>query len=167
MKLADTSQHVSFTLIADAHVARVLDARLGIIEVDLSGRLLFVNAKAMEIWGISEWRGKTLRDLFSDTRTYDQIQFHVANRKRGLSEEYEIEITRLSDQHQIPIRIAGWPVTDEEGRVREAISIIRSMEVAHAIRGFNKYIAEAKSSSELLVGIAEETYGSFPLTLLP
>jgi len=144
--------------IAGSWIGEVFDASpLGILQVDLSGRVMYLNEKGLSIWGLKGWEGKTVRDLFSDEATYGQIQAHMAKRRQGKSEEYEVEITRASDKKRIPIKIAGWPVATVEKGIVGAISIIRSMETEKVVQGFNWFIAEATTTAQLLQGIAEET----------
>jgi PAS domain S-box-containing protein len=153
--------------IAGSWIGQVFDASpLGILHVDLSGRVLYMNEKSLSIWGFEGWEGKTIRDLFTDEATYRQIQSHIAKRRQRVSEEYEVEITRSSDGKRIPIRIAGWPLGTPGKGVVGAISIIRSLEVDKIVQGFNWHIAEATTAPDLLAGIAAETRKVLAVELL-
>ena len=159
MKSSGDQAQANSVGIAGSWIGEVFDASpLGILQVDLSGRVMYLNEKGLSIWGLKGWEGKTVRDLFSDEATYGHIQAHMAKRRQGKSEEYEVEITRASDKEkEYQSRLLDGRSLPWKKGIVGAISIIRSMETEKVVQGFNWFIAEARTTAQLLQGVAEET----------
>src|ERR1700741_4684101 len=103
----DTGSNVFLKIRAlEGWVACIFDeSPVGIVRTDLQLRLKYANKKAMEICGISSWENINILDLVPNSETVELLKEKLANRQRGLSEEYEVEVLRKSDGRRIPIKI--------------------------------------------------------------
>src|SRR5215831_18155225 len=104
-------------------IARTFDASpLGILRVDLNFGITYANKKAMEMCGIGSFGGRSVLEFVPDENTIALLREKLANRQKGLSEEYESEIVRESDHRRIPIKVAAMPAFDRDGNVAGAVS---------------------------------------------
>src|SRR6266850_2092173 len=111
-------------------IASIFDqSPVGIVRTDLLFRLIYANRKAAEIFGLDSWESLNIRDLVPNRETMELLEEKLANRQRGLSEEYEAEILRQSDGRRVPIKITAMPAMDGAGKIIGAVSIIRSLEL--------------------------------------
>jgi PAS domain S-box-containing protein len=131
---------------------------LGVMEVDVEDRILYVNRAMEKVTGYSfeEMKGKIAGELFlvneKDKKTLsDQDQI----RKKGKESVYEINLVRKSGQ-EVTLVISGAPVLDANGRIRGSVGIhwdvtkIRQIEKQLVEEQINqeKYILEAKLQAE-------------------
>jgi PAS domain S-box-containing protein len=149
--------------LGESWIAEVFDkCPLGIVQTDHDGKLLYLSNTGISISGIVDWESKSLRDIFADEETFTFVQKQIQTRPRGMSEEYEGEITRQSDGKKIPIRISAMPVTSPEGKVAGGLSIFRSLELEKAVKQLDDLNDQARSSSELLTQVARFAAGVIP-----
>jgi PAS domain S-box-containing protein len=151
--------------IGGSWMADVFDrSLLGIVQTDTLGNVLYVNPKGNEICGYADLRSKTLHDLFPDAESYGRIQQQLAARHRGLSDEYEIQVTR-EDGRTVPISVSSMPVISEFNEVGGAISIFRSLELEKARLLFDQAVSSAENIEDLLGRIALLTMEAIPFDL--
>ncbi len=138
---------------------------LGVVSVNMDRQILYANPKALEIFGVETWLGKTVRDLIPDQENLAIVDSQLAKRQKGLSDEYEVQITRFRDGKRIPVKVAAMPVMDSSGMVVGAIGIIRSLELERTIQAIDKHIQTFRSGAEILEAVAEETRKLVPFDL--
>ena len=144
-------------------IARTFDASpLGIVRVGLDFRMTYANKKAMEMCGISSFEGQSVLDFVPDQKTKSLLEEKLANRQRGLSEEYETEILRASDHRRLPIKVAAMPAFDRDGNVAGAVSILRSLEVEQAWKAIDVAVQTSDTCEKLLATVAKYTKRVIP-----
>ena len=99
-------------------IARTFDASpLGILRIGLDFGITYANKKAMDMCGISSFEGRSVLEFVPDEKSSGLLKEKLANRQKGISEEYETEIVRLSDHHRLPVKVAAMPAFDRDGNV--------------------------------------------------
>jgi PAS domain S-box-containing protein len=154
--------HPDGTSIANTWIARVFDScPLGIVQIDLAGRIQYANAQAASMMGMPQWAGKTLFDLVLDPATSDLVRSQLSERLQGVTGDYQLEIKRADDGRKIAIQVAAMPV-GEPGSVTGAVAIIRSLEIERAVLAFNQSVASAKTAADVLQAVAASTQRVVP-----
>src|ERR1700751_5200915 len=151
----DTGSNVFLKIRAlEGWVASFFDeSPVGIVRTDLQLRLKYANKKAMEICGISSWENLTILYLVPNGESMALFEEKLANRQKGLSEEYEAEILRKSDGRRLPIKITAMPAMDSKGKIAGAVSIIRSLELEQACQLMDKCVQTAHDAQSLLKAV--------------
>jgi len=134
----------------------------GIIKVDTAERFTYANFKALEMFGMNEWGNKELKDVFPDDDNYMILKRQLEKRKMGLSDEYEIELTRLSDEKRIPVKISAIPETDLKGNVVGSLAIVRSMLLERTVEAIHNHVATIHDGQEILQEVAKEVEHIIP-----
>ncbi|MCK4817986.1 GAF domain-containing protein, partial [bacterium] len=135
---------------------------LGIVKLDTKGAFTYANAKALEICGTDTLQGKTVKDILPDEKNFATVETNLARRKTGLSDEYELEITRLNDGKRIPLVISAMPVTDLSGNVLGSMAIMRNMLQEKTIEAIHKHIITIRDGKQILEAVAKETQQVIP-----
>jgi len=138
---------------------------LGIAKVNLKEQITYLNRKAFEIMGMDKWEQKALRDVFPDEKNYKIVRSELKRRKKGMSDEYEIEITRLNDKKRVPVMISAFPETDLKGNVTGTMAIIRNIVREKAVEAIHKHIESERGRHALLKAVAEEMERVIPFQL--
>lgn len=138
---------------------------LGIAKVNLKEQITYLNRKAFEIMGMDKWEQKALRDVFPDEENYKIVRSELKRRKKGVSDEYEIEITRLNDKKRVPVMISAFPETDLKGNVTGTMAIIRNIVREKAVEAIHKHIESERGGQALLKAVAEEMERVIPFQL--
>jgi PAS domain S-box-containing protein len=128
---------------------------LGILRVNLNLEITYANPAMMEIAGLTDWTGKKVQDLIVDNTNLELVKERFANRRRGLSEQYEAEIVRIDDGRRAAVTIAAMPLFNTSGDVVGAISIIRSIAVEKAIQAFDQHLERCSTAADVLREIAQ------------
>lgn len=135
---------------------QVLDrSPLGILKASLSGEINYINRELLQILGITEWKGKTIKDILGDGEAWQTIKRGLERRKMGLSDEYPVDIPR-PDGQTVPIMISSAPETDSKGMPTGAMAIVRSLEKEKVIAAMNQHINQEKNWETLLEKVAKE-----------
>jgi PAS domain S-box-containing protein len=146
------------TCIAGTWLERVFfNSPLGIIQVDRDGRIEYANPYAESLLGFQSFVGLTILDLAPDKQVADFLKTKLAERVQGEASDYEVELKRIDDGKKFPVHVAAMPVLADDGCVTGAIAILRNLEIERATKAFNLRIATARSTRDLLAGIAKET----------
>lgn len=139
-------------------IARTFDTSpLGILRIGLDFRITYANKKAMDICGIASFAGRRVLEFVPDEKTIKLLKEKLANRQKGLSEEYETEIVREYDGRRIPVTVAAMPSFDRDGNVSGAVSIFRTLELERASQAINHCVQTSRTSVDLLRAVAEQT----------
>ena len=138
-------------------IATVFDnSPLGILRVNLNLEITYANRAMMEIAGLDDWNGKTVQDLIPGNANLELVKERFANRRRGLSEQYEAELERIDDGRRVAVTIAAMPLFSTGGEVVGAISIIRSIAVEKAVRALYRHLERCSTASDVLREIAHQ-----------
>ncbi|MFX1554585.1 MAG: PAS domain S-box protein [Promethearchaeota archaeon] len=134
----------------------------GIAKVNLKEQITYLNYSGLKILGMDKREKKTLRDVFPDEKNYKKVREQHQSRKKGLSSEYEAEITRISDKKRVPVMISAMPETDLKGNVVGSIAMFRSRFKESAIEAIHKHIGTNRNREKLLTAVAKETEKIIP-----
>lgn len=134
----------------------VLDeSSLAIVEVDLQRRIRYANPAAIRLLGApANCLGLSLDLLFVDEGSRKRIDREIERRRAGFIGNYRVIARRLSDGHEIPLQITGFPISDERGEVVIGLGLLRSLEqqeLTEAIRQLNR---PGQDPEALLSGLA-------------
>src|SRR5580765_6236549 len=144
-------------------IARTFDASpLGILRIGLDFGITYANKKAMDMCGINSFEGRSVLDFVPDEQSSSLLKEKLANRQKGISEEYETEIVRLSDNRRLPVKVAAMPAFDRDGNVAGAVSILSSLELERARRAMDRAVQTSHTCAELLQAVAEFTKQVIP-----
>jgi PAS domain S-box-containing protein len=135
---------------------------VGILRVDTDLNIVYANRVMLGIAGLVDWQGKRIQDIVSDQRSLNLINAKFVNRLKGLTEEYEMEITRADDGKKIPVAVAAMPLLDSRGEVTGAVSIIRDTSLDKAIQSFDKRLKLCTTSADVLREIAVQAEKLIP-----
>jgi PAS domain S-box-containing protein len=127
---------------------------LGIVRVNLKLDITYANRALLDITGMTDWTGTNIHDIVPDEQNFARISSRFRRRRKGFSDQYEIELTRVNDGKRIPVKVAAMPVRDGSKKVVGAISIIRDISVEKAIQAFDKHLERCSSASDILREIA-------------
>ncbi|MFC1516259.1 GAF domain-containing protein [Thermodesulfobacteriota bacterium] len=137
----------------------------GIVKVDTFEQFTYANHMALEIMGLPTWKSKYIRDIFPDDENYGILKKQLEKRKKGFSDEYEADITRISDDQKVPVKISAIPETDLRGNVVGSLAIVRSLLLDKTVEGIHKHIATIHDGQEILEAVAKETQKVIPNAL--
>lgn len=137
-------------------------ARFGITKVNLKEQITYLNHAAFEILGMDKWEEKTLRDIFPDEENYNTVKSHFETRKKGFSDEYKVEITRVRDKKRVPVMISAMPETDLKGNVVGSMAIVRNIALEKVVEAIHEHIETSRDGQELLTAVAKETEKIIP-----
>jgi PAS domain S-box-containing protein len=126
----------------------------GVLRLDLHLRLTYANPKGLEILGMDTWEGRTIRDVVPDAKNFQIIRRQLARRRRGLVDEYQVEITRFTDKERIPVMISAMPETDLQGQVVGVRAQVRSLVLQKATEAIHTCLATPCSCQEMLRAVA-------------
>jgi PAS domain S-box-containing protein len=141
---------------AEREFLRVFErSPLGILQANLSGEITYANEMLLEIMGIEEWKGKTIKDIIGPGDALSQVEEGLERRKRGLSDEYQVDIIR-PDKQMVPVMISAGPVTDLNRKPTGTMAIVRSMKQEQIVASIYKHIGEERNWKILLEKVAEE-----------
>jgi PAS domain S-box-containing protein len=130
---------------------------LGIIRVNGNLEFTYANRAAQDMIGVKNIEGVEISDFIRDEESRKTVRQQFERRKKGQSDEYEIEINRVDDGRALPVRIAATPEFDNMGNIIGALSIVRSLESERVAQVFHRHIEVCRDWDELLTAIAEET----------
>src|SRR5271165_1532505 len=135
---------------------RIFDrSPIGVMRIDTEGRCTYSNAKVSWIWGVTSLEGHTVRDLFLGDENLPVVEDQLKQRfEHGEANEYEALATRLRDNRQVPVRIAGTPEFDPQGQIVGSIAIIRDISLEQAIEHINHLLTLLRNTKELLESVA-------------
>lgn len=135
---------------------------LSVAKVNRSGEITYLNQKALETLGLDRFEKKTLKDVFRDKENLGLVEKELKKRKRGLSNEYEVEVTRFSDKKSIPVMISASPETDIGGNIIGTVAIIRNLTAQKTMEAIHRHIETIQDSKELLRAVAKEVKSVIP-----
>jgi PAS domain S-box-containing protein len=157
--------YANFTNISRAMevVNQVFDkAPLGVLKTNRKGKIIYANPSMMYMCGMDNWQGKKLRDIAPDKKNYEKVSKGLEKRLKGISGEYNIEITRIDDKKRIPVRISAFPETDLDGKkVIGSFAIIQNLTRDR----MHRHIETIRNVEELLTAVAVETRLLVPFDL--
>lgn len=136
----------------------------GMARVDFEGRFKYANPKALEIFGLETWEGRTLWEVFQD-EDHKIVAAQLELREQGQGDEYEADVTRVSDRRRIPVKIYSRPETDLQGKAIGSLAMLRNLEGERAIAEMHKAIETIPNGREILQEIATQTYRRMPYDL--
>ena len=132
------------------------ESSLAIVEVDMQRRIRYANPAAIRLLGApADYLGLSLDLVFVDESSKKLVDREIERRRAGFIGNYRAVAKRLSDGHEIPLQITGFPVTDEHGEVVIGLGLLRSLEqqeLTNAIRQLNQ---PGQKPEELLGGLAD------------
>src|SRR6476620_1027962 len=87
-------------------------AQIGVVEVDLDGRMTYANPTGMDLLGLSSFRDVALQTLFVDPSVFDQ---QLSDRKAGLIGSYRTHVRRADDNEKLSLQVTAIPYRDKHG----------------------------------------------------
>jgi PAS domain S-box-containing protein len=129
---------------------------LAVAKLTLKGEFTYMNPVALRVFGLEGWEGRTTRDIFPNDETHSKVISQLARRQAGLSDEYEIEITRPSDRKKVPVSIAAMPETDLHGEVIRSMAIVRDLSLEKVSDKIHNDIASSMNAPEMLAKVIQE-----------
>jgi PAS domain S-box-containing protein len=131
----------------------VLDeSSLAIVEVDMQRRIRYANPAALRLLGApANYLGLCLDLVFVDEASKKRVDKEIERRRAGFIGNYRVIARRLSDGHQIPLQITGFPISDERGEVVIGLGLLRSLEqqeLTEAIRQLNRPGSESRRTAQ-------------------
>jgi len=129
---------------------------LGIVRTNHLEQFTYANPKALDICGIDTWENKNIKDIFPDEKNYSKIKSHLDQRKMGLSDEYEVEITRLDDKKWIPVKISATPEFDLKGKFVGSMAIVQDMLRDKKIEAIHDHVATIREGKKILEKVSKE-----------
>lgn len=146
----------------DDWIARIFDeSPLGILRIGLNFAITYANRKAMELCGIHSFEGRSILEFVPDQGALDLWKAKLS-RQEGMSEEYETEIVRNSDQQRVPVKVVGMPARDTIGQVAGTVGMLRTLELERTSQVIKKYMQSSRTGEELLQAVAEQTRQVIP-----
>ncbi len=139
---------------------------LSVAKVNRSGEITYLNQKALEMLGLDRFEKKTLKDVFRDKKNLGIVEKQLKKRKRGLSNEYEVEVTRFSDKKRIPVMVSASPETDLGGNIIGTVAIVRNLAVQKTVEAIHRHIETIRDEKELLTAVAKEVERVIPFDFL-
>src|SRR4029453_1014945 len=131
------------------------ESSLAIVEADMQRRIRYANPAAIRLLGLPiDYFGLSLDRMFVDDKSKKLIDQELERRRAGFIGNYRVTARRLSDGHEFPLQITGFPITDEHGQVVIGLGLLRSLEkqeLTDAIRQLNR---PGQKPEELLSGLA-------------
>ena len=121
-----------------------------------SGEFTYMNPAALRVLGLEGWEGKTLRDILPDDENYSKVSNQLERRHVGLSDAYEIEVTRPADGKKTQLSIAAVPETDLHGEVIGSVAIVRDLSLEKASDKIHNVIASSRNAPKMLTEIIQE-----------
>ena len=121
-----------------------------------SGEFTYMNPAALRVLGLEGWEGKTLRDILPDDENYSKVSNQLERRHVGLSDAYEIEVTRPADGKKTQVSIAAVPETDLHGEVIGSMAIVRDLSLEKASDKIHNVIASSRNAPKMLTEIIQE-----------
>ena len=131
-------------------------AQEGILVNDADGIIRFVNQRMAALLGhpVKDLIGRTMYD-FVDPQTADFIRRKHANRARGVSEQYELQLTR-KDGSQRWLLVSSSPVMMEDGTFDGALGMVVDITERHrADEALARHVAELEASRRELQLLAK------------
>ena len=98
---------------------------LGLVEIDLQGRVRYANDRYAEILGmkITDLLGQNIYDVLRvDDVNMSKLRNQLAKRKEGKSESYQIQMQNTKDETKYLI-ISGAPIYDDHGEVSGSLGV--------------------------------------------
>jgi PAS domain S-box-containing protein len=156
--ITDISKHVELQ-------NRIFDrALMGIIKLDLKGNITFANKSMLQLVGLEDWRNRSVQSFLPDQETWDLVKQKLGERiVGGQSDEYELNIRRVSDQQLVPVKVSAFPETDLSGK-----RIIGSFAIVHSIVSdkIHQHIETLRNENALLEAVAGELRVLIPFDLM-
>ena len=121
-----------------------------------SAEFTYMNPAALRVLGLEGWEGKTLRDILPDDENYSKVSNQLERRHVGLSDAYEIEVTRPADGKKTQLSIAAVPETDLHGEVIGSMAIVRDLSLEKASDKIHNVIASSRNAPKMLTEIIQE-----------
>ena len=120
------------------------------------GEFTYMNSAGLRLLGLKRWEGMTLRDVLPDDENYSKVSDHLEKRYAGLDDEYEIEITRPTDQKKIPVSIAAVPERDFHGKIIGSLAFVRDLTLEKTSGKIHNDIASSRNAPKMLTKIIQE-----------
>ncbi|MDD4280864.1 MAG: PAS domain S-box protein [Candidatus Methanofastidiosa archaeon] len=121
------------TAVNEAHYRTVVEtASEGIWEIDSSGRTVYVNPSLCTMLGYTpeEMRGTHVSGYVPPAR-YRELETHIALRRKGASERYELPIL-TKDGNPVWCMVSASPLFDETGAYRGSLSLLTDITESRA-----------------------------------
>jgi PAS domain S-box-containing protein len=130
---------------------------LGIMRLNPDREFTYVNPAVLEMTGAKSIEELHVWDLVSDEDSRKILAEQFERRKKGLSDEYKIEIRRVDDGRSVPVSIAATPEFDNMGKMIGAFGIMRNLESQRVAEAFHEHIESCRNWEVLLTAIAKAT----------
>lgn len=114
---------------ANARYKQIVDnINEGIVITDLEGRIIFSNEQMSALTGYSadEMTGKISYQLFGAPSEQSLVKYRLAERKRGISEVYELEQVR-KDGTRWWAKVVAAPFVDENGNITGTVGLTNNI----------------------------------------
>jgi PAS domain S-box-containing protein len=128
----------------------------GIIKVDLSGRFIYANQAAREVFGIDSWKDMDISSIGLNHHDYNKMRTELQHRTEGKPGDYSVHITRMNDGIRVPVKISAIPETDLKGKIVGSTALIRSLHIDEAIKAMHTHVATIRDGKEILRNVAAE-----------
>jgi len=120
--------------------------QLGLVEMDLQHRVLYANRSYCQIMGYTaeELLGQPLHPLIMSPSEIDALRERLADRRRGISGSYELEVTTKQGERKW-LFVGAAPLYDQDKQPTGTIGI--NLDITHQ-KHLEKNLREAKQQAE-------------------
>jgi PAS domain S-box-containing protein len=120
--------------------------QLGLVEIDLEYRVLYANRSYCQMMGYTadELLGQPLHPLIMSSGAVDSLRDRLADRRRGISGSYELEVTTKQGERKW-LFVGAAPLYDQDKQPTGTIGI--NLDITHQ-KHLEKNLREAKQQAE-------------------
>ncbi len=138
-------------------------ALLGMVNLNRLGEIVFANKSLLQMLNMDDYQGVSIFDILPDDKTRQFVREQLYSRFGWKSNEYPLELKRLSDGALLPVMVSAFPQTDLSGRcVIGSFAILRSQ----VGRRMHYHIERNHDEVELLQGVMRELALVIPYDLV-
>lgn len=123
---------------------------LGVMELNTENEIIYANQTILDISGSENLEGKHIKELFPDKKNWDIIKKNIARRKKGLSDEYDVCITRLDDKKSVPVKVWASPKNDMHGNRTGTMALVRDRSLPVLTDAIHSMMSSVINTHELL-----------------
>jgi PAS domain S-box-containing protein len=125
----------------------------GIAKANRQGVFTYGNRAMCNIVGVESIEGKKLAEFFRGNDLGVVLNHFESRFSHQAADEYEVELTRLTDNVRIQVRCQAMPEINDRGEVIGSIAILSDVSIEDASKALHKDIEDLSSSTEIFQAI--------------